>query len=145
MTSRLFLGRLTTLIGRRKLLITGTLAAVALDGPSLAYPVPVIAILMCLAVSDSASDNPSPMSWLAASAPSGARGRATSLRLVGNRTGQVLQPSLAGALAVGTGAAGVLCANRAGLAVIAAPARNLPVDEPGSPIASRGIGDAPAK
>jgi hypothetical protein len=55
-----------------------------------------------------------------------------SLRLVGNRAGQVVLPSLAGALAAGTGAAGVLCATGAGLAMIAAAARNLPVDEPGN-------------
>jgi MFS family permease len=61
MTSRLFLGQLTALIGRRKLLITGTLvAAVALAGASLPVSVAVITILMSLTVSDSASDSPSP-------------------------------------------------------------------------------------
>ena len=138
MTSRLFLGRLTTLIGRRKLLITGTfVAAVTLAGAALPVSVAVIAVLMALAGLGLGVGQPITMSWLAASAPSGARGRAMSLRLVGNRAGQVVLPSLAGALAAGTGAAGVLCATGAGLAVIAAAARNLPVDEPGDPTASR--------
>jgi MFS family permease len=95
MTSRLFLGRLTALIGRRKLLITGTLvAAVALAGASLPVSVAVITILMSLAGLGLGVGQPITMSWLAASAPSGARGRAMSLRLVGNRAGQVVLPSL---------------------------------------------------
>jgi MFS family permease len=134
MTSRLFLGRLTALIGRRKLLITGTLvAAVALAGASLPVSVAVITILMPLAGLGLGVGQPITMSWLAASAPSGARGRAMSLRLVGNRAGQVVLPSLAGALAAGTEAAGVLCATGAKLAVIAAAARTLSVDEPRNP------------
>jgi MFS family permease len=72
---------------------------------------------------------PLTMSWLASSAPPGLRGRAMSLRLVGNRTGQVVIPTAAGALAAGTGAAGVLCATAAGLAGVAVAARSLPVDD----------------
>jgi MFS family permease len=81
-TSRLFLGRLTALIGRRKLLITGTLvAAVAVAGASLPVSVAVITILTSLAGLGLGVGQPITMSWLAASAPSGARGRAMSLRL----------------------------------------------------------------
>jgi len=61
---------------------------------------------------------PLTMSWLASSAPPGLRGRAMSLRLVGNRAGQVAIPSLAVALAAGAGAAGVLCATAACLVAI---------------------------
>jgi hypothetical protein len=50
------------------------------------------------------------------------------LRLVGNRAGQVFLPAAAGALAAGTGAAGVLLATASGLAVVGYTARNLPVD-----------------
>ena len=51
---------------------------------------------------------PLTMSWLADSTPPGLRGRAMSLRLTGNRFGQVVVPSVAGVVAVGSGAAGVL-------------------------------------
>ena len=89
MTSRLFPGRLTALIGRRKLLITGTLvAAVALTG----------SIAARLGRVHHDPHVPS---------PSRTRRRAAQH-------------------------AGVLCATGAGLAVIAAAARNLPVDEPGT-------------
>jgi Major Facilitator Superfamily len=70
MTSRLFLGRLTALIGRRKLLITGTLvAAVALAGASLPVSVAIITILMSLAGLGLGVGQPITMSWLAAPRP----------------------------------------------------------------------------
>jgi hypothetical protein len=55
------------------------------------------------------------MSWLAEATPAGLRGRAMSLRLTGNRLGQVVVPSAAGLLAAGTGAAGVLVLTAASL------------------------------
>jgi MFS family permease len=44
---------------------------------------------------------PLTMAWLAAATPPGLRGRAMSLRLTGNRLGQVVIPSAVGALAAG--------------------------------------------
>ncbi|MFD0472557.1 MFS transporter [Nonomuraea thailandensis] len=64
---------------------------------------------------------PMTMSWLAESAPPGLRGRAMSLRLVGNRTGQLLLPGAAGLVAAGTGAAGVLMITALGLGWAAWP------------------------
>ena len=72
---------------------------------------------------------PRPAGARRGTAPPGLRGRAMSLRLVGNRAGQVVIPTAAGALAAGTGAAGVLCATAAGLAGVAVAARSLPVDD----------------
>ncbi|MFI0354211.1 hypothetical protein [Actinomadura sp. 9N407] len=69
---------------------------------------------------------PITMSWLAESAPAGLRGRAMSLRLVGNRTGQIILPSGAGLLAAGLGAGGVLCAAAIGLGCAGLAARHLP-------------------
>jgi hypothetical protein len=51
-----------------------------------------------------------------------------SLRLTGNRLGQVLLPSAVGLLAAGFGAAGVLWAMAGALAVVGAAARRLSVD-----------------
>ena len=55
------------------------------------------------------------MSWLADSTPPGLRGRAMSLRLTGNRLGQVVVPTAAGVLAAGAGVAGVLWITAAAL------------------------------
>jgi hypothetical protein len=51
-----------------------------------------------------------------------------SLRLTGNRLGQVLIPSAVGLVAAGVGAAGVLAATAAALAVVGVAARRLAVD-----------------
>jgi MFS family permease len=74
---------------------------------------------------------PLTMSWLAETAPAGLRGRAMSLRLTGNRLGQVVIPSAVGVVAAGVGAAGVLWATAAALALVGAAARRLAVDGPG--------------
>nr|WP_269329731.1 MFS transporter [Kineosporia babensis] len=129
MTTRLFLGRLTGLFGRRNVLVGGTLAAAgALLAMALPVPLWLAGMLMALAGLGLGVGQPITMSWLAASAPPGARGRAMSLRLVGNRAGQVVIPSAAGALAAGAGASGVLGITGAGLLLIAVSARRLPVD-----------------
>ena len=73
---------------------------------------------------------PLTMAWLATSAPPGLRGRAMSLRLTGNRLGQVLIPSAVGAVAVGVGAAGVLLATAAALAFATYAARGMAADRP---------------
>jgi hypothetical protein len=71
---------------------------------------------------------PLTMSWLAESTPPGLSGRALSLRLVGNRTGQLLLPGAAGLMAAGMGAAGVLLVTALGLGWAGVAARRLPVD-----------------
>jgi hypothetical protein len=53
-----------------------------------------------------------------------------SLRLTGNRLGQVLIPSAVGAVAAGVGAAGVLYATAAALAVATNAARGMAADGP---------------
>jgi hypothetical protein len=68
------------------------------------------------------------MSWLAEMAPAGLRGRAMSLRLTGNRLGQVVIPSTVGFLAAGVGSAGVLWATAGALALVGAAARRLATD-----------------
>ncbi|MFD7660657.1 GntR family transcriptional regulator [Actinosynnema sp. NPDC059797] len=84
MVSRLLLGRLGAAPGRKRLLVGSVVPAALGVG------------------------QPLTMSWPAEPAPPGARGRAMSLRLTGNRAGQVVIPAAVGAAAAGLGAAGVL-------------------------------------
>ncbi|WP_220447707.1 MFS transporter [Nonomuraea diastatica] len=129
MASRFFLGSLSRAVGRRRLLVGSTVgAAVAMLLTPLPMPlwllVPVLVVLgFGLGVGQ-----PLTMSWLAESAPPGLRGRAMSLRLVGNRTGQLLLPGAAGLVAAGAGAGGVLLLTALGLGWAGVAARRLPVD-----------------
>jgi MFS family permease len=118
MTSRFFLGRLVRLTGRRRLM-----AAVAVPMPVAGTVVLVVLLGLGLGVGQ-----PLTMSWLAEMAPAGLRGRAMSLRLTGNRLGQVLIPSTVGLLAAGVGSAGVLWATAGALVLAGAAARRLHVD-----------------
>ncbi|MEU6641820.1 MFS transporter [Saccharomonospora sp. NPDC046836] len=129
MVSRLFLGRLTRMIGRRRLLLV-SIAAGAVGLGLAAVPLPIWALACCIVLAGFGLGvgQPLTMSWLAESAPPGLRGRAMSLRLTGNRAGQVLVPGAIGLVAAGLGAAGVLGVTAAGLAWAGLAARNLPVD-----------------
>jgi MFS family permease len=132
MVSRFFLGRLVALVGRRRLMIVcvalsaAAMAAVAIPMPTVAMGVLVVLLGLGLGVGQ-----PLTMSWLAEVAPPGLRGRAMSLRLTGNRLGQVLIPSTVGLVAAGVGSAGVLWATAGALALVGAAARRLAVDGPG--------------
>jgi MFS family permease len=133
MTSRFFLGRLVALVGRRRLMVVSVglsaaaMAAVAIPMPPVATGVVVVLLGLGLGVGQ-----PLTMSWLAEVAPPGLRGRAMSLRLTGNRLGQVLIPSTVGLVAAGVGSAGVLWATAGALALVGAAARRLAVDGPGT-------------
>lgn len=129
MASRFFLGRLSEAIGRRRLLILSIFGA-AIGITLAAAPVPVWLLLLAVTVAGFGLGvgQPLTMSWLAESAPPGARGRAMSLRLTGNRAGQVVIPGAIGLVAAGLGSAGVLWVTAAGLALTGILARNLPVN-----------------
>jgi MFS family permease len=131
MATRLFLGRLSLLIGRRRLLI-GSVVAAAVSIACVAIPMPLWALAVAVIVLGIGLGvgQPLTMSWLAEVAPPGARGRAMSLRLTGNRLGQVLVPSAVGMVAGSLGVAGVLWVTAAGLAWVALAARRLNVDSP---------------
>ena len=129
MTSRLFLGQLARLLGRRRLMITSVVLS-ALSMAAVGFPLhpALLAVLVVLLGLGLGVGQPLTMSWLAEMAPPGLRGRAMSLRLTGNRLGQVLIPSTVGLVAAGMGAAGVLWATAGALAVVGAAARRLRVD-----------------
>jgi MFS family permease len=129
MTSRLFLGRLVRRVGRRRLMIVSVaLSAVSMAVVALPMPAWAMAVVVALLGLGLGVGQPLTMSWLAEVAPAGLRGRAMSLRLTGNRLGQVLIPSAVGLAAAGVGAAGVLAATAAALAVVGVAARRLAVD-----------------
>jgi MFS family permease len=134
MTSRFFLGRLVAWVGRRRLMIISvTLSAAAMGAVAIPMPPAGTAVLVLLLGLGLGVGQPLTMSWLAEVAPAGLRGRAMSLRLTGNRLGQVLIPSAVGLVAAGVGAAGVLWATAAALAMVGAAARRLAVDGPAGP------------
>jgi MFS family permease len=129
MTSRFFLGRLVQWVGRRRLMITSVaLSAVSMAVVALPLPAVAVAVVVVLLGLGLGVGQPLTMSWLAEMAPPGLRGRAMSLRLTGNRLGQVLIPSAVGLVAAGVGAAGVLAATAAALAAVGVAARRLAVD-----------------
>ncbi|MFD5829481.1 MFS transporter, partial [Lentzea sp. NPDC060358] len=109
MTSRFFLGHLVARMGRQRLMVATTvLSAVSMAALALPLPAAAMACLVVLLGLGLGVGQPLTMAWLATSTPPGLRGRAMSLRLTGNRLGQVVLPSAVGALAVTAGAAGVL-------------------------------------
>jgi MFS family permease len=126
MTSRLFLGRLAARFGRRALLVgTVALSAAGLAVAVVPMPVWLLAVVVLAVGFGLGAGQPLTMSWLAESTPPGLRGRAMSLRLTGNRIGQVVVPSAAGLLAAGAGAGGVLALTAAGLAAAGVAARRI--------------------
>ncbi|AXX29856.1 MFS transporter [Actinosynnema pretiosum subsp. pretiosum] len=131
MTSRLFLGRLSAWWGRKRLLL-GSVALAAAGMGAVVAPMPLWALAVAVVVAGLGLGvgQPVTMSWLAESAPPGLRGRAMSLRLTGNRAGQVVIPGAVGLLAGGLGAAGVLGLTAVCLAVVGVSARKLRVDSP---------------
>ncbi|WP_214110135.1 MFS transporter [Acrocarpospora catenulata] len=129
MASRFFLGRLSRAVGRRRLLVVSTLAAAAaMLLISVPMPLWLLAALLLVVGFGLGVGQPLTMSWLAESAPPGMRGRAMSLRLLGNRTGQLLIPGAAGLMAAGLGTGGVLFATGLSLGWAGVAARRLPVD-----------------
>lgn len=115
MASRLFLGALVARFGREPLML-GSLSIAALAVVALAVvPLPVMFPVMAVAGLTLGVCQPMTMSWVAARATASARGTAMSLRLLGNRVGQVIIPIGAGSVAVAAGTSGVLAA--AGLTV----------------------------
>ncbi|MGO4384651.1 MFS transporter [Specibacter sp. RAF43] len=111
MFSRLFLGPMVKVLGRRRLMVW-TIGVSAVGLAAFALPLPVAALLVLAAVYGFAigTCQPITMSWIAELATPGTRGLAMSLRLASNRLGQTVLPSLLGVLAAAAGAAGVFVA-----------------------------------
>jgi MFS family permease len=109
MASRLFLGLLAARFGRRLLLIVSmTVAAVALVALPFVQSVEATVVIMAAAGLGLGIGQPLTMSWVAAVATPGTRATALSVRLMGNRVGQIALPVIAGSVAAFAGAGGVL-------------------------------------
>ena len=101
-------------------MLVGSLALSAACTAAVVVPMPLgvlVVVVVALGLGLGVGQ-PLTMSWLAESTPPGLQGRAMSLRLAGNRLGQVVVPSAAGLLAAGSGAGGVLALTAASLAVV---------------------------
>ncbi|PBC47667.1 hypothetical protein CJ177_42865 [Rhodococcus sp. ACPA1] len=107
---RIWMLRLITRFSRRRVLVgTMTLAAISLAGlPFLSLldtPEPALFAVMVLAGLGLGIGQPATMAWVAAQTPVHLRGTAVSIRLSGNRLGQIVVPISVGALAGGLGLA----------------------------------------
>ena len=118
MTMRVVLGSLAARFGRPVLLgVSMAVSAVALVALPFVSSVPLVALLMVAAGAGLGIGQPLTMSWVASLAPSGARATALSVRLMGNRVGQVALPIAVGSVAAVAGAGGVLGATGVVIAV----------------------------
>ena len=127
MLSRINLGRLTRVFGRRRLTITACAAsALALCGLTLPVPVAVLVGLAATYGFVAGVCQPMTMGWVAQLAPRGTRGTVLSLRLAGNRVAQTVIPALSGAAAAAGGVSGVLVLTGATLGVAAWSAAAIP-------------------
>ncbi len=108
LVARAFYSRLIVLLGRKRLtLVSITVAAAAfavLAVPSLPLMyLSIITVGLGLGIASTTT-----LSSIVDLAPAQARGTALSLRITGNRVGQVLVPFLASLIAVVAGTAGIL-------------------------------------
>lgn len=127
MVSRFGLGWLTGRFGRRRVMTaTVALAAAGMALTPVPMPTVLLGIVVALMGLGLGAGQPLTMSWIAEATPAGLRGRAMSLRLTGNRVGQVVVPSIAGTLAGVAGASGVLALTAAALGAVCLAARSIP-------------------
>lgn len=89
-------------------------------------PLPVLAVVVIVMGLGLGVGQPITMAWLAEASPPGMRGHSISLRLVGNRAGQLIIPGAVGVVAASLGAAGALWVTAATLAAVAGVATRLP-------------------
>jgi MFS family permease len=117
MVSRLALGPLAERFGRERVLV-GSMAVAAVGVIALPFvTLPLMVVAMIVAGLGLGVGQPLTMSWVAAQAAPGVRGTALSIRLMGNRLGQVVVPLAAGTFAAVAGAAGVLAVTGMSVAV----------------------------
>ena len=111
MASRVLLGRMSSAFGRTRLMVASILVSAGALG-AVTIPMPVWGLFIVLAAMGLGLGigQPLTISWLIEQTPPRQRGVALSLRLGGNRIGQLSVPSVMGLLAAGLGAAGVLTA-----------------------------------
>lgn len=131
MFSRLFLGQLIRLLGRR-ILLAATIGISAATLICMILPLSPLWFVVISAVYGFAigTCQPITMAWVAEITPPGSRGLAMSLRVVSNRIGQMALPALLGTLAVAAGAGGVLALSGVALVTASWAALSVARDRP---------------
>ena len=121
MVSRVIYARMVMAFGRNPLMVTCTFVA-ALAFVSLALPIPLWAMYLAMAVMGFALGLATTLSvtTVVDRTPVSARGTANSLRIMGNRLGQVSLPFGASLVAAATGVAGIMAMIALSLAASAA-------------------------
>jgi predicted MFS family arabinose efflux permease len=132
--ARLLYSRMVAATGRQALTIAGTIAA-TLAFVALALPAPLMVLGVANAVLGFALGLTTTLTLTGTltMVPASARGTANSLRLVGNRIGQLALPIGAGAVAAVTGTGGIFALIALGLAAAGAAVH---VSKPGQPPAA---------
>lgn len=107
--SRLVLGRLVARLGRQQLLGASlAVSSLAVVGLALSGDLALAGVCIVVAGLSLGVGQPLTMAVVAARSPRGAQATALSVRLMGNRLGQVVIPAAAGAVAAATATTGVL-------------------------------------
>ncbi|HKA73099.1 MAG TPA: MFS transporter [Xanthobacteraceae bacterium] len=121
MVSRVIYARMVMEFGRDPLMVTCTFVA-ALAFVSLAFPIPLWAMYLAMAVMGFTLGLATTLSvtTVVDRTPASARGTANSLRIMGNRLGQVSLPFGASLVAAATGVAGIMVMIALSLAASAA-------------------------
>ncbi|MET0928456.1 MAG: MFS transporter [Aeromicrobium sp.] len=130
MVSRVLLGWLTSHLGRSRVM-TSSIVLSALSLGACALPLPWWGLLIAIAVAGLGLGvgQPITMSWLSERAPAGLRARALSMRLMGNRAGQVAIPSVLGVVAASAGPAGAIAATAVAVGATTLLVRGADLDE----------------
>lgn len=138
MFSRLFLGPMVKVLGRRRVMVWSiAVSAAALLLFALPLDVALLLVLSSIYGFAIGTCQPITMSWIAELADPGTRGLAMSLRLASNRLGQTLLPTALGALSAVAGIGGVFIGTGIMLvggawsgAAVGQAAEEEPADEP---------------
>jgi predicted MFS family arabinose efflux permease len=111
MAVRIVLGRLSARFGRARVL-GGAMAVSAAAFLLLPFtePLPLVVVLMAAMGAGLGIGQPMTLAWVASLAAPSVRGTAMSVRMVGNRLGEVALPAVAGGMAAVGGVGGVLAA-----------------------------------
>jgi len=129
MTSRLIMGRLIRVLGRRALL-TFSMGTAGLGLLLLPFaPVPVLVVLMALVGFGLGVGQPMTMAWVADQSLPGESATSLGIRLAGNRAALIVAPTIVGAIGGAVGLAGIFAAVAMALGGGAAVAARAPLSK----------------
>lgn len=142
LVSRLFLSRLIHTLGRVNAMLTSTIAATIafLVLPLLGSTALLIGLMVVMGFGLGIAQ-PMTAAWVAGTSDRQSRGRALSVRLAGNRFGQIAGPSIAGTVAGFAGVAAVFWTMAAALGVASVAMRRAPMQKMPSAVADEAEAD----